>query len=200
LSYADNVYTDSVSGARQLTAHLLSLGHERIGIISGPHGDVTAEDRVTGYRLALGEAGLPQNPRLIRFGQFTRESGYRNCSRLLSLKPRPTAIVACNNRLAAGAYDAVCSQGLSIPGDISLVSFDDTPFVPALASSLTVFAQPDYDMGRIAAELLFERLHGRRQPGERREVVLEGQLTIRASSGPPAPVPEVSAASASVSS
>ena len=181
LQEADNVYTDSVDGARQLVAHLIGLGHRRIGIISGPHGDMTAEDRVAGYRLALAEAGLSVAPQLVRFGQFTSESGRRNCTKLLSLNPPPTAIVTCNNRLAAGAYEALCSRGLVVPLDLSLVSFDDIPFVAALASSATVFVQPDYEMGHKAAELLFERLLNQRRTHDRREVVLQGRLIVRSS-------------------
>ena len=192
---ADNVYTDSIAGARQLTDHLIQLGHKRISMISGPRGDMTAEDRVTGYRLALASAGLTEDARLVHFGQFTRESGYRHCRRLLMLTPRPSAIIAANNRIAAGAYEAISSLGLSIPQDISLVGFDDIPFVPALASRLTVFAQPDYEMGRLSAQLLFERLQGKRQPEERREIILQGKLIVRASSGPviPAETADVSA-------
>ena len=182
---ADNVYTDSIAGARQLTNHLIQLGHRRIGMISGPRGDMTAEDRVAGYRLALTSAGLPEDTHLVRFGQFRQESGYRHCRRLLALTPRPSAIIAANNRLAAGAYEAINSLGLTIPRDISLVGFDDIPFVPALASRLTVFAQPDYEMGQLSAQLLFERLQGKRKPEERREIVLGGKLIVRASSGPP---------------
>ncbi|NPV08518.1 MAG: LacI family DNA-binding transcriptional regulator [Anaerolineae bacterium] len=189
LPFADNVYCDSVDGARRLTDHLLSLGHRRIGIISGPHGDATAEDRVTGYRLALGEAGLPQDQSLIRFGQFTSDSGLRNCRRLLRLSSPPTAIVTCNNRLAAGAYDAIREAGLRVPEDLSMVSFDDVPFVPALASRMTVLAQPDYEMGRSAARLLLERMRGERRPKDRQEVVLPGRLVVRSSSAAPARLP-----------
>jgi LacI family transcriptional regulator len=185
LPTADNVYVDGAVGADALVTHLIGLGHRRIGVVSGPRGDVTAEDRVTGYRRALERAGLPLDPKLIRFGAFTQESGYANSLRLLALKPRPTALFTCNNRLAAGAYGAVASLGLHLPADLSLVSFDDIPFVPDLAGTLTVYAQPDYDMGRIAAELLFERLLERRPADERREVVLQGRLIERSSSAPP---------------
>ncbi len=184
LPRADNVYVDSISGAMQLVSHLIALGHTRIGVVSGPRGDVTAEDRVTGYRRALEQANLPIDPKLIRFGAFSQESGYANSLRLLSLKARPTALFTCNNRLAAGAYEATASAGLRIPGDISLVSFDDIPFVPDLAGTLTVYAQPDYEMGRIAAELLFERILAQRPADQRREVVLRGQLIERSSSAP----------------
>lgn len=185
LPRVDNVYVDSVAAAAQLTQHLIALGHTRIGAVSGPRGDVTAEDRVAGYRQALERAGLPVDPKLIRFGDFTQESGYANALRLLALKSPPTALLTCNNRLAAGAYGAIASSGLRIPTDVSLVSFDDIPFVPALAGALTVYAQPDYEMGRIAANLLFDRVLGRRPPEDRREVVLQGRLIERVSSAPP---------------
>ncbi len=193
LPYADNVYVDSVDGSRQLANHLIGMGHRRIGVITGPHGDVTAEDRVTGYRLALGEADLSQDEELIRFGHFTTDSGYEECLHLLTLDPRPTAILTANNRLAAGAHHAIVNSGLSIPRDISLVSFDDVPFVPTLASDLTVLAQPDYEMGKVAAELLLERMHGSRPGKDRREVVLPGRLMPRASSARPTTAADVAA-------
>ena len=186
LAQVDNVYVDSVGGAAQLVQHLIALGHTRIGVVSGPRGDVTAEDRVAGYRQALERAGLAVDPKLIRFGSFTHESGYTNSLRLLGLKSRPTALLTCNNRLAAGAYGAIATAGLRIPTDVSLVSFDDIPFVPDLAGTLTVYAQPDYEIGRIAANLLFDRVIGQRPPDERREVVLQGRLIERSSSAPPA--------------
>ncbi|MHB0874746.1 MAG: LacI family DNA-binding transcriptional regulator [Anaerolineae bacterium] len=185
LPQADNVYADSVAGAVQLVSHLIALGHKRIGVVSGPRGDATAEDRVAGYRRAMEQAGLPIDPKLIRFGAFTQESGYANSLRLLGLKARPTALLTCNNRLAAGAYGAIATAGLRIPADVSLVSFDDIPFVPDLAGTLTVYAQPDYEMGRIAAELLFDRILERRPLDQRCEVVLQGRLIERSSSAPP---------------
>lgn len=179
LPNADNVYADSIAGARLLVEHLVGLGHERIAVISGPRGDATAEDRVAGYRLALEAAGIACDAGLVRFGRFAREHGRRSCLALLAAAAPPTAVLTCNNRLAAGAYEALVARGLRMPEDIRLVSFDDVPFMPALAYRLTLLAQPDYEMGRIAAELLFERLSGERGAGERRDVVLQGHLVIR---------------------
>mgnify|MGYP005855415299 CR=1 FL=1 len=189
LPEADNVYTDSIGGARQLTEHLLELGHQRIGIISGPPGDVTAEDRVAGYRLALADAGLEPNPDYIFFGRFDAPSGSANCTRLLSLDPRPTALVTGNNRIAVGAYQAILAHGLQVPRDVALASFDEAPFDAALATTLTAMVQPDYEMGRTAAQLLIERLRGQRSRGDRREVVFQARLVVRSSCGSKPAVP-----------
>jgi LacI family transcriptional regulator len=180
----DNVYTDSVAGARETVAHFLSLGHSRIAAISGPHDDATAEDRVTGYHQALAEAGVAANPALVRFGSYTEEAGFRHCLALLRLAPPPTAVFTANNRLAAGAYRAIESLGLRVPEDVSLGSFD-THYPSGLLAPLTAFAQPEYDMGRTAAELLLERLGGLRRDNVDRQVVLQGRLIVGGSSAPP---------------
>ncbi|MHB0878550.1 MAG: substrate-binding domain-containing protein, partial [Anaerolineae bacterium] len=180
----DNVYTDSVDGARQMVSHFVSLGHTRIAAISGPHGDATAEDRVNGYHQALLEAGIEPDPALVRFGSFAEAAGYRHCLAVLRLQQPPTAIFTANNRLVAGAYRAIESLGLRVPEDVSLGSFD-AHYSSGLAVPLTAFAQPEYDMGRAAAELLLERLRGQRQDGADRQVVLQGRLIAGSSSASP---------------
>ena len=102
----------------------------------------------------------------------------------LALHPRPTAFLAANNFIAVGAYQAVREAGLSVPEDISIVGFDDLPTWLVMEPFLTVAAQPAYEMGQRATQILLERL-GREAPAECREVVLPFEIIVRRSSGPP---------------
>jgi LacI family transcriptional regulator len=178
----DSVYGDSISGARAVVKHLIGLGHRWIAMISGPMNTSTAEDRVTGYCMALAEAGIPIDPRLIRRGEFRAASGEKLAHQVLDEGLKPTAIFAANNAIAMGVIEAVEMQGLRIPQDIALVCFDDFPYVSCLFPFLTVVVQPAYDMGANAAQLLLSRLDSEvsLQP---RHVVLPTRLIIRHSCG-----------------
>jgi LacI family transcriptional regulator len=178
----DSVCGDSLSGARALAQHLIRLGHERIAMISGPATTSTAEERVTGYCLALAEAGLPLDPRLIKRGEYKIESGEEMTQQLLDEGLDPTAIFAGNNALAMGAINALEKRGLRIPHDIALVCFDDLPNVSHLFPFLTVVTQPVYDMGVNAAQLLLSRLSSEVSLRPR-HVVLPVRLMVRHSCG-----------------
>lgn len=178
----DSVHGDSVSGAKTLVQHLISLGHERIAMISGPAKTSTAEDRVIGYCMALAEAGITLDIRLIMRGEYRALSGEKLTRRVLDEGLDPTAIFAANNALAMGAVQALGKRGLRIPQDIALVCFDDLPNVSCLFPFLTVVVQPAYDMGVHAAKLLLSRLDGEvsLQPCH---VVLPTRLIVRHSCG-----------------
>jgi len=178
----DSVCGDSLSGAKALVQHLISLGHERIAMLSGPANTSTAEDRVAGYCMALAEAGIPLDTRLIKRGEYRTLSGEKLTQRVLDEELNPTAIFAANNAIALGVIDAVEKRGLRIPQDIALVCFDDLPNVSCLFPFLTVVVQPAYDMGVNAAQLLLSRLdsEGSLQP---RHIVLPTRLIVRHSCG-----------------
>ncbi|MDH4136173.1 MAG: substrate-binding domain-containing protein [Anaerolineae bacterium] len=178
----DSVRGDSLSGAKALVQHLISLGHERIAMISGPANTSTAEERVAGYCMALAEAGIPLDTRLIMRGEYRTLSGEKLTQRVLDEELNPTAIFAANNTIALGVINAVEKRGLRIPQDIALVCFDDLPNVSCLFPFLTVVAQPAYDMGVNAAQLLLSRLDSEvsLQP---RHVVLPTRLIVRHSCG-----------------
>jgi len=178
----DSVYGDSLSGARAVVQHLISLGHERIVMLSGPANTSTAEDRVAGYCMALTEAGIPIDPRLIKRGEYRIVSGEELIHPVLDEGLNPTAIFAANNAIAMGAIQALGKRGLHIPQDIALVCFDDFPSLSRIFPFLTVVVQPAYDMGVNAAQLLLSRLdsEGNLQP---RRVVLPTRLVVRHSCG-----------------
>jgi LacI family transcriptional regulator len=180
----DTLRCDSEGGAYQLTRHLLDLGHTRIAILSGPSSVSTAIDRVAGYRRALAEAGLGSRVELVYHGEYSQASGYQMAWQALGVTPRPTALFAANNFITSGALRAVREAGLRVPEDISIVSFDDLPTAPFMGPALTVAAQPAYEMGRKAAELLLTRLAGE-GPAEPQEIVLPTEIIVRESSAPP---------------
>jgi LacI family transcriptional regulator len=177
----DTVRGDSEDGAYQLVRHLISLGHERIAVLSGPQNVSTAVDRVAGYRRALAEAGLEARAEWVQWGRFSQASGYEATERLLATSPRPSALFAVNNFLAVGALRALRNAGLRVPEDMSVVSFDDLTSELVIEPFLTVAHQPAYEMGQRAAELLLDRLSGD-SPNGYQEVVLPAKLTIRRSS------------------
>ena len=179
----DEVRTDSEAGAYALVGHLLGLGHRRIAAITGRRTIATAVDRVAGYARALTEAGIPLDPELIRYDSFSLAGGYRRMQEILAVAPRPTAVFAANNFIAFGALRAIREAALHVPDDLSLVTFDDLPEGWQAEPFLTVLAQPAYEIGRQAAELLFERLEGPPRP-TRRVIILAGELIVRRSSGP----------------
>jgi hypothetical protein len=151
-------------------------------VISGPAVTSTAEDRIAGYCLALTEAGIPLDPRLIWRGEYRSSSGEELTHQLLDQGLRPSAIFAANNLIAMGVIDAVAKRGLRIPQDIALVCFDDLPNTSRLFPFLTVVAQPVYDLGVNAAQLLLSRLESE-GPLRPRHVVLPLRLIVRHSCG-----------------
>ena len=178
----DTVLGDSLSGAYALVKHLIGLGHRRIAIISGPHNTSTAEDRVTGYCIALSEAGIAPDPRLIQRGEYRTASGEELAYQLLDEQPRPTAIFAANNAISMGVIDAAAKRGLRIPQDLALVCFDDLPSISHLFPFLTVVVQPVYEMGVNAAQLLLSRLDAA-APLDPRHIILPTCMIVRHSCG-----------------
>jgi LacI family transcriptional regulator len=171
------------AGAKAATDHLLSLGHRRIGVITGPHGWVASVDRVNGYQAALAGAGVLPAPELLAKGNFTTESGYNAASILLDLTDRPTAIFAFNDEMAVGALQAAHERGLDVPDDLSIVGFDDLEKASIVTPALTTVRQPLAEMGRMAVSLLTRLLE--RQRLEALRVELGTKLVVRDSTAPP---------------
>jgi LacI family transcriptional regulator len=181
---ADAVVVNNLGGAHQVVEYLLRLGHRRIGAITGlPHISTTHE-RIQGYRQALESAGLSVDPELLRGGNSRLEGGYQAGLALLALPRRPTAIFATNNVMAIGLMRVIAERGLRCPEDLSVACFDDFEWASVFHPRLTTVAQPTYDMGVKAAEVLFARLDGT-LTGDPQEVVLSPSLVIRDSCGVP---------------
>jgi LacI family transcriptional regulator len=179
---ADLVYSDSKNGAARLVKLLIGLGHKRIAIITG-HKDVsTSTDRVIGYQQALREAGLSENE-LIYYGAFNEQSGYELANQAMRQSPKPTAIFGGNNFIAIGAIKALYDLKLDVPGDVSVVGFDDLPDTMFMKPFLTVARQSAYEMGRLATELLLKRIKGEVSE-EHQELILPVEIVVRESTGP----------------
>lgn len=176
----DVVRCDTEDGAYRLTRLLLGMGHRQVVMLTGPAQVSTAEDRAVGFRRAMRDAGIaaPQ----VNYGSFTLDSGYAMADEALSLYPRPTALIAGNNFIAIGALKAIHAAGFEIPDDVALAGFDDLPASMVVEPFLTVAAQPAYEMGRQAAELLIKRLSGAATEPPL-EILLPVELVVRASSG-----------------
>ncbi len=179
----DTVRCDSEQGAYQVVRHLLNLGHKRIAILAGPQSISTSVDRVAGYRRAMSEAGLDRNAQLVYHAGFTQEGGYQMTKQVLANRVRPTALFAGNNFIAMGIFRSLREAGLRVPDDLSVVAFDDLLVEFVMDPFLTVVAQPAYEMGRQATELLLTRLAGE-GPAEPQEIVLPIELIVRKSSAP----------------
>lgn len=148
------VYMNEREAGAAATRHLTALGHERIGFIAGNARFAASEARRQGYVDALQEAGITVDAALQAPGDFTYESGVTAVTRLLSLEDRPTALVASNDEMALAALHCAGRSGLSVPADLSIVSFDDTPGARLSVPALTCIRQPISEMAASAAELL----------------------------------------------
>jgi LacI family transcriptional regulator len=131
--------------------HLIAQGHRRIGLIAGPHGFRSAQERREGFELALTEAGISLPRSLVADGQYTFESGLSASESLLDLSPRPTAIFASNDEMAAGVLYAARLRGIAVPEELSIIGFDDTPVTTRVWPPLTTVRWPIVAMGRAAA-------------------------------------------------
>jgi LacI family transcriptional regulator len=184
-AHADAVVVDNVRGAREVVHYLLGLGHRRIGVITGLPQISTSEERLAGYRQALRDAGLEPDPALLKVGYSRLEGGHRAALELLAMSDRPTAIFATNNLMVIGLMRAVAERGLRCPATVSVVGFDDFDWASVFEPRLTTVAQPTYEMGVKAAEILFSRLGGTGSD-ERQEIVLTPALIVRDSCAAPA--------------
>ncbi|MCR4401595.1 MAG: LacI family transcriptional regulator [Firmicutes bacterium] len=181
---ADSVVVDNVLGGFQAATHLVRLGHQRVAYLAGPSHVSASADRYEGYCQALRRAGVELDPQLVVEGDFKQEGGYRAMSTLLDRAPGVTAVFAANDYMAMGALEAIYERGFRVPEDIAVVGFDDIPFARLHLVQLTTVAQPKYDIGAIAARMLFERIEGKvgdeQQP---RRVVLPPRLVVRRTCG-----------------
>jgi LacI family transcriptional regulator, galactose operon repressor len=168
-------------GARDAVAHLIGLGHRRIGLISGPLQMESAQARRDGYKQALLEAGIAILPELMVAGDYSQDLAYQAMTHLLDLPQRPTAVFASSDSMAVGALHAIRNRGLRVAEDIGLIGFDDLPFAAQTNPPLTSVSQPVLEMATCAVKLLIEQIRDRSSVTSIR---LPAQLVIRESSGP----------------
>ncbi|MBN1311443.1 MAG: LacI family DNA-binding transcriptional regulator [Anaerolineae bacterium] len=177
------VDVDNTRGARSAVKHLLDLGHRRIAYISNaPPVYAASLDRQRGYRQALEQAGVSYDEQLVRYGEYTDESGTRAMADLLKLGKPPTAAFVASDVVALGALAAARSAGLRVPEDVALVGFDDIPLVQHIDPPLTSVRLPAYGLGWGAGEMLM-RLILEKDKVASTQVLLETELVIRESCG-----------------
>lgn len=174
------VSIDNISGARRATEYLIGLGHQRIGCISGPLDIVLSKDRLKGFYQAMARNSITVEPVLVQEGNFTFESGFNLMKKFFALGQLPTAIFAANDEMAMGAIKAIKSKGLNVPEDVSVIGFDDLKFSSIFEPSLTTVAQPAFQIGETAMELLMKLINEEEVLQE--QIILEDTLIERESS------------------
>ncbi|MBD9132754.1 MAG: LacI family DNA-binding transcriptional regulator [Bifidobacterium bifidum] len=153
---------DNWTGGLIATEHLIKLGHQRIGIITGPQNAESAQARYGGYATALRRAGIQLDPELVVYGDYMPERGYECACQLLDLPAakRPTAIFACNDVTALNVYRAARQRGLSLPADLSVVGFDNVYPAQYLYPALTTISQPFDMIARKAVDMILDARAG----------------------------------------
>jgi len=176
VSYVD---IDNVNAAYNAVAHLIRLGYQRIGTVTGPVTSTVGIDRKEGYRKALVERGRTIDESLIVEGDFTEVGGYYATQKMLSAKP--DAVFAASDVMAIGAMRAVRDAGLRIPEDIAFVGFDDLPIATFSDTQLTTIRQPVISFGAKAVEILIDLIENGNNPP--RHIIMDTELVIRESCG-----------------
>lgn len=201
---ASQVVADNVGGAYRAVEHLLALGHRRIACISLPERPSSIEERIRGYQEALREArilplatvslAIGAHPSQDSVPRYTAEE-LVPIDHLLDVREPPTALFCVNDFIALGVMQHVLARGLRVPQDLAISGFDDIALAPYMPVPLTTVAQPKYEIGVHAAQLLLDQI-GHAEP-DHREIVLPTTLVIRSSTGPvtaaPANAPAVAA-------
>ncbi len=177
---SSSVVVDNYRGALEAVEYLICNNHRRIGIIQGLPNTFTSVSRLQGYKDALTKQGIPLDPSLIVGNSFRKENGYVQTKILLSMKNPPTAIFATSDLITLGVLQALAEENLNIPGDISLIAFDEVDFAPVLLCPLTTVAQPKESMGEIAVKLLVDHLKSGSKNDIKR-IILKTKLVIRQS-------------------
>ena len=179
---ADFIESDHELGGSLGTRYLLELGHRAIACVSGPRELLTSRERVAGYQRALQEAGVALHGEWLLYSDFTSAGGHAAFAQLLALPQRPSAVFAGNDLMAIGGICAASEAGVHIPGQLSVVGYDDIALAAYSNPPLTTMGQPKQEMGALTARILIGRM---RDPGlPRRRELLQPALVVRRSTAP----------------
>jgi len=179
-----SVGIDNFCGAKEAVAHLVSLGHRQVAFITGPEGNVDAEERLRGFRQALTEAGRDTDEALVIPGDFHESAGFDACSTILEHSPRPTAVFAANDSMAIGLLAALQRRGCRVPEDIAVVGFDNVAIAGYLNPSLTTVNVDACGLGRQAVDLMLNAMEAKPGSDPVRQVI-PAVLKVRRSCGAP---------------
>jgi LacI family transcriptional regulator len=178
----DYVVVENAKGGFLAVEHLIRMGHERIGVISGPNDSSAVVERLGGVRRAFIEYGLNPTSLLVLEGDFLKPSGYEAAKKFLAMRDSPSAIFGVNDYMALGALEAILDSGLRVPEDVALIGFNDIEFSSLKTVELSTIGQKKYEMGSIAVHTLIERIE--KGDGDRaRQITLEPELIVRKSCG-----------------
>lgn len=175
-----SVDNNNVQAAYDVTAHLIARGHKRIGFVSGPPNLIVSRDRLEGYRQALMEFGLETRSEWIVEGEFLQESGYRAMSFFMSLPERPTALVVMDDTVAFGVLSGLNELGYKVPGDLSLVGFNNIPLAELASPPISSVDIGIYQLGYSASQALIRAIKGERAHQHR--MIIPHRLIVRESS------------------
>lgn len=179
------VESDSFGGAREATQYLITLGHTRIGFIGGRADLRSAALRDAGYRRALADAGIPFDPSLVQSGTYQKETAREPALALLRSPRRPTAVFAANDLSGIAILSAAAELGLEVPGDLSMIGFDDIPEASQMTPPLSTIHQPMQSLGATAARMVVALMAG--ETPESTHIILPTRLVPRATTAPPRP-------------
>lgn len=177
-----NVPVDYIAGFREALDHLLSLGHHNIGFIAGPRALNSAQGRKNAFKAALKSHGLNVRPEWIAEGDMRVEGGRAAMEKLLSCNPRPTAVIASNDQMAVGALQAAQHAHIRVPGELSLIGFDDLPIASLLHPPLSTIRHPRREVAARAFNCLQRELAKQEL---RENTPLQPHLVVRGSTAPP---------------
>ncbi len=174
----DYVLVDNLMAVKNAIQKLIDFGHTRIGIIGGPEDIFTAQERMLGYRLALMEAGIVPEERLIEHGDYTINGGVRCLQNLVKNNKDMTAVLVANYEMTMGAVIGVNELGIKIPEELSVIGFDNAEFARACKPRLTIVTQPMEEIGKSVAELMLKRIEDNENGSEWNYQILKLQTEI----------------------
>lgn len=177
-----SVDTDNVQAAYDATKHLITLGHERIGFVSGPSNLIVSQDRMQGYGQALADAGLAMRKEWIVEGEFLQESGYRAMSFFMNLPERPTALVIVDDIVAFGVLRGLNELGYKVPEDVSMISFNNISLSELSNPPLSSVDIGIYNLGYTASQALIQSIRKPNEQGSPNRYIIPHRLMIRESS------------------
>ena len=187
--YKFSIYHDDRYGSRQITRHLLDLGHRKVAFLGNIHAGKTTQDRLNGFRDEMEAAGLNIPDGFVHCGPNGRpEGGFEGARHFIQLAEPPTAVVCFNDMMALGLMHGLHEAGLQVPTDCSVTGFDNIGISAFTTPGLTTFDQPKYHLGFEAASMMLRLLNERRELENQagpQIVVLRGELLLRASTAPP---------------
>jgi LacI family transcriptional regulator len=174
------VASDNFNGAYRAVSHLIQNGHVSIACIQGDLRTLPNSERLRGYRQAHADGGIGLDETLIVGDNFGYQNGYMEMKLLIGRNHRPTAVFTVSNLISLGALHAIDEEGLNVPDDFSIVSFDDQPYSALLATPMTTVAQPNEQIGSLAVKMLFDQIESKTVP-DRKGLLIPTRLIFRKS-------------------